>query len=177
MCAVTHWYVRQDSSPWMSHVTHVNEFTCVPWLIHANESWRTYQWVTSYMQIIHVTHINESCHIYQWVVSHISMSHVIHANKSCHTCQWVTSHISMNHVTHINESRHTYEWITSYMQKSHVTHMNESCNFNMPRPYVRPHVSTCVTCLILMHDMADSNICDTKFLPWHTHIVLWGGYG
>ena len=78
---------------WMSHVAHVNE------------SWHTYEWVTSHIWMSHDTHMNESWHTF---------------NEWYHTCDWVTSHM--------HASRHTHEYVTWNTWMSHVTHMNESCH-------------------------------------------------
>jgi len=91
---------------------------------HMNESWHTYELVTSHMNepchvcMSHVTHLNKSCRTYNascltygWIISQIWMIHVAHLNESCHTYEWKLPHIW-------NESLYTFErgmshiWIT-----------------------------------------------------------------
>ena len=73
----------------------------------------TYQWVTSYMSMSHVTGVNKSYTPWRIPWQHestnkqvMSMSHVIY--------QWVTSHI--------NESRHTFQRVMSLVSINHTHH-------------------------------------------------------
>jgi len=107
-----------------------------------NESWHTYEWVTSHIWMSHVTHVNESCHTYR-VMSHIWMSHVTHINQSRHTYEWVMSNMWMSHTSHMNESRNaSHIWIHHgrHIWTSHGTHINESRHTN-------EWVHSCATCL------------------------------
>jgi len=120
-----------DTQAFLKPVSHVT---------HMNESYPTYESVTSHIWMSVVAHMNESCH----TVAHLPRSYVTHSrfhmwhtggpavqrhsvfeiNESCHTYEWVMSHIRMSHVTqhytrHIH-MWHTFEWV--------VSHMNESCH-------------------------------------------------
>jgi len=88
---------------------------CVYTYVHVLINIHTYHWVTSHVQICHVTHMNESGHSCEFVMSHVLIRHVTHWNASCHTYRWVMSHIWMSHVTHMNQSCHTYEWDMSQL--------------------------------------------------------------
>jgi len=109
----------------MSHVTHMNE-SCT----HTNESWRTYQWVMSFIWTSHVTHMTESCDTYEWVMSHIRMGHVTHTNDSCQTYEWVLSYIWRRHLGDRAVMSHvTYERSISHLIESH--HIWELCHVQM----------------------------------------------
>jgi len=144
----------------------------------------THEWVTSHIQMSHVTHVNESCHTYEWgmshilkkkwVMSHIWMSHKCrefgamcatcgvlgaHMNESSHEC--ATSHIRIPHITHRNESCHTYKWVTTHIWMSQAT--NAGC-----RVCIR------VTWLVHMCDMTRSFVWHdsfTAFVTWLVHSI------
>jgi len=74
-------------------------------------------WVTSHIQMSHVTHINESCHTYDWVTSHMWMSHV---NESSQICEWAyiywskATHPSFTYLTWLIDMTHP-QWVKSNM--------------------------------------------------------------
>jgi len=90
MCDVIHLYVRHDSFicvTWLYHTCDMTHPYLVRYEPYVNESWHTYEWITSYisMSTCDMTHsypfrYDVSCdmtrlHVrYEWVTSYISMS-------------------------------------------------------------------------------------------------------
>jgi len=133
MCDMTHSYVCHDSLLYhtcaMTHYWRWNAHTMRSVM---NESWHTYEWVTSHIRMSHDTHMNESCHTYhvecyEWVMSHIWMSRGTHMNESWHTYEWGMSQIWMRPITRMNKSCYTNEWVMPHVWMSHVTYMNHIC--------------------------------------------------
>jgi len=142
-----------------SHVTYINDI-CVTWLIydwhifvaHMNESCHTYEYITAYILMSHVTHrwvmchvskqsstADESCDIYKWHMCDVTHPWMPHA---CRTHEWVMSHVWMCHVTHVTG----IDWVgdgriavADAWRMSHVTHINlshmwichKTCNAHM----------------------------------------------
>jgi len=61
--------------------------------------------------------MHESWHTYEWVMSRIQMSHVTHMNHYVPTKGHnpISSRRCMSHVTHVHESRHSWKWVKSHV--------------------------------------------------------------
>ena len=103
----------------LQHIYVYTYFTSV-WMSQGpcmNESFHTYDWVTSH------TYEWVMSHTHEWALSHMCYSHVTHIWMSHITHTWIShiTHIWMSHITHIWMSHVTHIWV------SHVSSVNASC--------------------------------------------------
>jgi len=105
-----------------------------------NESWHTYDWVMSNIQMSYVTDTFESCHTCA-CMSHTWLSHVTQVEEEDYEAAmaallareldlaWTShgTHMNESWHAHMKESWHTFEWVMAHIWMGHGTHMNESC--------------------------------------------------
>jgi len=152
---------------------------------HTNDSWHTYKWVISHIQISHDRHISESWHTYRWFKApvktylqavHRTMSLTnVNMNDAGHTYKWAISHVQKSHGRHISESWHTCRWVTAHVKTYlRAVHRTMSLTDELWHTYrwVMAHVSMSHS---THHDIpasrASNNVpCKSKYKWFIAHI-------
>ena len=105
-------------STWM-YIWHVWLYLCMTHIPHKNQSWHTYEWVTSHTWL-------SQCTIRKTEAVNPRETLLFHIHQQYHTHEQVMSHTHINIHTHIQSTQY---WNSQFKKgvRSHVTRITVSC--------------------------------------------------